>query len=40
MQRCNDEVGVEDLPSDVEDIEDIIGKLRNNRAPGTDGLPA
>lgn len=32
MQHCNDKVGVKDLPPDVEDTEEIITKLRNNRA--------
>ena len=40
VQRCNDEEGDEVIPSDVEYIEDVICKLKNNRIPGIDRLCA
>ena len=38
--QYNDEAGYGGIPPDVEDTEDIILKVKNNRTQGIDGLPA
>ncbi|XP_066906751.1 uncharacterized protein [Halyomorpha halys] len=43
--RVQSPVGINDedleaIPPDVEDIEDILSKLKKNKSPGNDGLPA
>lgn len=40
LHQHHNETGVEDILLDVEDIEDINLKLRNNIALGADRLPA
>lgn len=41
LQQCKYEEGDKGTtPPDVEDTEDIVHKLKNNRAPDIDGLPA